>query len=284
MNTERIKILLTVLDAGSITAAAEQLHYTPSGISRMMAALEAEMGFPLLHRSREGASPTENCRALLPDLRKILACEENCRQTAEKILGLQTGTIRIGIAYSSLFVKMEERIRTFRERHPGIDFRLRSGFTSELLEELTEHRLDLCLVSFREGPFEWHALMEDEMLGWVPADHPSLQNGSLPVTAFEEEPYIEIHPGKDIDNRRILTASGIRPNKQMEAGDSYAAWCMVESGLGITLNNSLNSAFSGEGVRCIPLSPRQTIQIGIASLEDCSPAARAFLEEIQRIE
>ena len=107
MNTERIKILLTVLDAGSITAAAEQLHYTPSGISRMMAALEAEIGFPLLHRSREGASPTENCRALLPDLRKILACEENCRQTAEKILGLQTGTIRIGIAYSSMFVKME---------------------------------------------------------------------------------------------------------------------------------------------------------------------------------
>ena len=76
----------------------------------------------------------------------------------------------------------------------------------------------------------------------------------------------------------------VHPDPSDPGGDCYVAWCMVEAGLGITLNNSLNSVFSGRGARCVPLSPRQTIQIGIASLEDCSPATRAFLEEIQRIE
>ena len=34
MNLTRLKVLVAVLDSGSITAAAEQLGYTPSGVSR----------------------------------------------------------------------------------------------------------------------------------------------------------------------------------------------------------------------------------------------------------
>ena len=41
---------------------SEKLGYTASGISRMMAALEEETGFPLLIRSRTGVIPTEECR------------------------------------------------------------------------------------------------------------------------------------------------------------------------------------------------------------------------------
>lgn len=48
MDTEKCRALLAVLEAGSLSAAAEKLDYTPSGLSRMMAALEQELGFPLL--------------------------------------------------------------------------------------------------------------------------------------------------------------------------------------------------------------------------------------------
>lgn len=51
MDTEKCRALLAVLEAGSLSAAAEKLDYTPSGLSRMMAALEQELGFPLLSRS-----------------------------------------------------------------------------------------------------------------------------------------------------------------------------------------------------------------------------------------
>ena len=42
MDTEKCRALLAVLEAGSLSAAAEKLDYTPSGLSRMMAALEQE--------------------------------------------------------------------------------------------------------------------------------------------------------------------------------------------------------------------------------------------------
>ena len=51
MDTEKCAALLCVIESGSITAAADKLGYTVSGVSRMMSAMETESGFPLLVRS-----------------------------------------------------------------------------------------------------------------------------------------------------------------------------------------------------------------------------------------
>ena len=58
MDFKKCEALLAAIDTGSFTKAAEQLHYTPSGISDMMTNLEAELGFPLLYRSKTGVVPT----------------------------------------------------------------------------------------------------------------------------------------------------------------------------------------------------------------------------------
>ena len=80
MESEKCRVLLCAIDKGSITAAAEAMGYTISGVSRMMAALEAEVGFPLLRRSREGVTPTNECCRLLPSFREMVAQAEQCRQ------------------------------------------------------------------------------------------------------------------------------------------------------------------------------------------------------------
>ena len=54
MDTEKCRVLLTVLHERSLSAAAEALGYTPSGVSRLVDSLERETGFPLLHRGRGG--------------------------------------------------------------------------------------------------------------------------------------------------------------------------------------------------------------------------------------
>ncbi len=49
MNTEKLQALITVLEQGSLTAAAERLHFTTSGVSRAIAALEEELQVDLLY-------------------------------------------------------------------------------------------------------------------------------------------------------------------------------------------------------------------------------------------
>mgnify|MGYP002583331475 CR=1 FL=1 len=87
MESEKCRVLLCAIDKGSITAAAEAMGYTISGVSRMMAALEAEVGFPLLRRSREGVTPTNECCRLLPSFREMVAQAEQCRQIAGEVRG-----------------------------------------------------------------------------------------------------------------------------------------------------------------------------------------------------
>ena len=103
MDTEKCAALLCVLERGSITAAAEDLGYTVSGISRMMATLEAESGFPLLIRSRNGVCPTEECKSLLPTFRELAHLGRLYDERCAAIRGLETGVIRVGSVYSAWY-------------------------------------------------------------------------------------------------------------------------------------------------------------------------------------
>ena len=57
MDHNKRTALLTAIDLGNLTRAAEQLGYTQSGLSYIIKSVEAEFGFPLLIRSRSGVRP-----------------------------------------------------------------------------------------------------------------------------------------------------------------------------------------------------------------------------------
>ena len=52
METARCRAFLAAADTGSFSKAAELLSYTPSGVSQLVSALEADIGYPLLRASR----------------------------------------------------------------------------------------------------------------------------------------------------------------------------------------------------------------------------------------
>ena len=79
MNTEKCRLLLQVIQAGSFSSAAERLGYTPSGVMRSIASLEKEIGFPLLGRTAQGIYLTREGQAVLPycaasSVMKMLCC------------------------------------------------------------------------------------------------------------------------------------------------------------------------------------------------------------------
>ena len=82
MNTEKIEALLLTIKKGSITAAAEEMNYTPSAVSRCIQSLESEWGVRLLSRSKQGVEMTAACEILLPDPGRPAperACISSCR-------------------------------------------------------------------------------------------------------------------------------------------------------------------------------------------------------------
>ena len=56
MSVTKYQVFLTVAACGGFTRAAEELHFTQSGVSHTVAALESELGVPLFVRNRSGVT------------------------------------------------------------------------------------------------------------------------------------------------------------------------------------------------------------------------------------
>ena len=105
MDNNLLKYLAFVetVDKGSFTKAANSLNYAQSSISKMIADLEKEWGFPLLERNKKGVCLTSSGKQLLPYARKILSDFEEMQQQVHAINGIQSGTVRIG-TFSSVAI------------------------------------------------------------------------------------------------------------------------------------------------------------------------------------
>lgn len=172
MELDRYRALVCAIETGSLSAAAEALQYTPSGMSRMVAALEEETGVPLLLREHSGVCPTKECEKLLPAIRDLLHAGESCAQLSAQLRGLDVGTVTVGTAYSAFYSPLARIISDFHARYGGIQVQLRGGYSTELITQLNAHQLDLCFIPAREGGHDWLPIGYDELTAWVPAAHP----------------------------------------------------------------------------------------------------------------
>ncbi len=282
MDTDKYKALLCAIDMGSLTAAADKLGYTPSGISRSVAAVEEQFGFPMLIRAKSGVTPTENCEQVLPIIRNLLCVEEQLQQTADRMCSLETGSVTVGSAYPIYDPILSKEIVAFRRLHPKISVRLIEGTSSELFRKLSLHELDFCIISQRENMPVFHPLCRDSICAWVPPNHPAAGKGMYTVSDLLTDDYIELFPGLETDNSIFLKRNKLYPNTCAATSDIYAAYAMVEAGLGVVLINTLLSHRWEGNVVTLPLDRSSDFEIGVAAnaKEECSPAAEEFLNFI----
>ncbi|MDD7409434.1 MAG: LysR family transcriptional regulator [Anaerovoracaceae bacterium] len=283
MTGDKYKVLLAVLEAGSISGAAERLGYTPSGVSRMMASLEDELGLRLLERGKSGASATRECQALLPSIRSAVYYQSQSEQLAARIRGLDVGTVTIGTSYGAYYRWLAGITAEFTSAYPNIEVRFVCKNSTDLYKAIESHTVDIGIISRRDTDGVWIPLREDPMVAWVPGDSRYDRLGYVPVKAFAEEPYIEPYPGEDTDTLRYFKKHGISPNIRYTVNDTYAAFCLVEAGLGITAMNDLTKGEWNGKVSVVPVKPAETISIGITTPKDAVlPAAEKLIKFMKK--
>lgn len=280
METEKCTALLTVLKQGSLKAAADRLGYTVSGISRMMAALEEEMGFPLLVRSHSGVSPTQECTRLLPILEELVHSAEHCRQLAAEIRGLEVGSVTVGVCYNIYYRRLAAIIADFRRLYPHIQVNIVDDMrSSDMMTALNRRQVDLCFISRREETRNWLHLKHDELVAILSRKNPLSRLSAVPTEAFRTEPYILIYPDRDTDNSRMLASKHIEPNVRYTCSSVSAAFSLAAADLGITLVNTLEIIDLPPELAALPLSPSYFVDVGIAMPppEEQPPAVQRFV-------
>lgn len=282
MDTAKCAALLLAVELGSLSAAAERLGYTVSGMSRMILSLEDELGFRLLNRSRAGVEPTRECALMLGAMRELTRWGESCRQLAAQVRGLETGRVRVGMSYPAYYPVLTEAVTGFSREHPGVEIELVEGTSSVLSGMLERHEADFCIMSRRSGAHAWTPLCSDSLAVWLPANHPLANRESYPAAELANEAYIDISPGEETDNSRFLAERGISVRRRASTSDIYGALSLVGAGLGVALVNTLLAKdVDGSGrTVLLPIDPPYTVEIGAAYQPrgEQSPAAGRFTD------
>ena len=281
MNLQKYEIFLRVVEIGSLTAAAAELGCTQSAVSHALASLEEELGFRLVRRGRGGIRPTNEGESMLPAARALLRAVEGLEQTAAGIRGLKTGTVRIGTFTSVSVHWLPGMIKSYRERYPGVDFRIMSGDYHDVRQWLTDGSVDLGFVALPcEAPCRYIPLADDRMMAVIPQNHRFAGLPRFPLAMAADEAFISLLETSDQDLRRALDAAGVAPTIDLQTKDDYAIIAMVENGLGISVMPELLLRGRSENVITMELAPPaiRTIALAIPSHAEPGPAAAAFID------
>lgn len=285
MSLLKYKALITVVETGSLTRAADELGCTQSAVSHSIDSLEKELGFALLLRSRSGVKLTNEGERLMPSVRNLLSSAEQLNQTASAIRGLDSGTVRIGTFTSVGVHWLPGVLKEFQQDYPNVDFKLLNGDYHDVEQWLSDGSVDVGFVNVPSAvDCECIPLMEDRLLAILPR-HSRFENyPKFPLTECETEPFISLLESSDHDARRALDAAGVKPNVRFYTKDDYAIIAMVEQGLGISIMPELLLRGRHDRLQILPLVPeaKRTIGIAIAAGNKAGPATRRFADYVVR--
>lgn len=134
MNIQKYLAFVKTVEYGSFTKAAEVLHYSQSGISRMINDLEKEWKIVLLERGKAGVKLTSDGMKLLPHAKELCAEYEKLQMEVDDLNGLRSGLIRIGTFSSVATHWLPKIIKEFQKTYPNIDYELLLGDYTEIEE------------------------------------------------------------------------------------------------------------------------------------------------------
>ena len=281
MNILKYMAFIKTAEYGSFTKAAEVLHYSQSGISRMIGDLEKEWRVTLLERSRWGVSLTSDGSRLLARAQKL--CEEyrKLQMEVDDLHGVQSGLIRIGTFSSVATHWLPNIIKAFQKDHPNIDYELLLGDYAEIEEWIAEGRVDCGFVRLPARPaFETIPLARDDLLVVLPEGHPLAESERVPASALCSEPFILLERGARTDVTEIFEREGLSPRVRFTTWDDYAIMSMVESGLGISILPELILRRIPYRIVAKKLAVPAYREIGLAlrERESASLAVKKFIE------
>ncbi|GAB3056172.1 LysR substrate-binding domain-containing protein [Stenotrophomonas tumulicola] len=235
METQFLNTFVTVVDRGSMAAAARSLHITPAAVAQQIRTLERELGAPLIARSGRTVSVTEDGARILQRARDLLRSVADLRSVANE--NDLAGELRLGACPTALAGLLPDILSRMVATFPQINVFIKPGYSADLYRAVEAGDLDAAMVL--QAPFalpktcNWQLLREEPLVVLAPAH----MVGCDPHALLREQPLIRYDRhewgGRQADE--YLRLAGIVPRERFELNALNAIAVMVDRGLGVSL-------------------------------------------------
>lgn len=259
LNLDQLRALLKVVELGSFSAAARQLHLTQPAVSLQIRELERRFGVRLIERLGKQAHATTPGATLAEAARRIFHECEAADAVMRPYRGGWIGRVHIGATNTMLVHMLPPILRELSRRHPGIDLHVANMPTRESVDRILQNRLDLALVTLpvEKRHLRITPLLPDRLVAIFPPGSRNLPDEVTPEFVAGQ-PLLMEHTGGAVYAlvTRWLSGLGSPPRAPMHLGTIEALRSAVAADLGMSIVPEIAVLGPISNVVVRPLLPR----------------------------
>ncbi len=290
MDVHALRYFVEVARHQNFTRASEALHVTQPAISKMVRALEDELGTPLLLRERRRVTLTEAGRMVLERAQGVLDAMQVIEEEVVEMSALRRGRLRIGMPPIVGVAFFPPLLAEFHTAHPGIVLELREEGSHHIEALVLDRELDVGAVVLPTDEKEFGTIpfVHDELQAVLHPSHPLARRKSLTLRELEGTPFVLYRPefalhGHIIDACR---RSGFKPQVAAESSHWDFLVALVAANIGVALlPQTICRQLDPAQVRAVSMTaPAIPWDVALIWRRDrhLPPATRAWIELARR--
>lgn len=240
MELKQLIYFKCVADVQHMTLAAARLGVTQPYLSRVISALEKELGAELFDHVGRGIRLNRNGEQLYACVSDVLKrLDATCQE-----LKLQNQTVQdtsITIA-SNVALYIPGLLEFLRKRAPELRINYTTANVEHLLEQLTSQTVDFILCSPclpETQSMESHLVHVEECPVIYPPGHWLSRARDVRLTDLRNEPFVGVKKGYGIRDTsdQFFAQVGLTPSYTIETSDTRTVWELVKSGCGLAFTS-----------------------------------------------
>ncbi|WP_460719979.1 LysR family transcriptional regulator [Nocardia heshunensis] len=240
MNLQQLRYVVAVAETGSFTRAAADRFVVQSALSQQVRKLEDELGVRLFERTTRSVALTPIGRALLPQIRQVLAGVEQLTVDAQALRGTIRGRLTVGLMeVPPEILDVAALMATFHTRYPEVSVTLRSGGSDLLVAAVRDRKLDVAIVGLAvesaTARVEFTPLFTESLVAVLPAGHLLAAESSVSAYELAEYPFIDFPPGYGLRHETDRGFTGTTRHVAFEVTRVEQVVQFVCQGLGVAL-------------------------------------------------
>lgn len=192
MEFRQLKYFVGIVEAGSVSHAAQCLFVAQSALSKQISDLEQELGVQLLVRGRGGVQMTESGKVFHEYAKGILKQIDDAR-TAVRAPDAIVGSVIVGVPQSISAALALPLLQAARERLPQVSLHLNEELTGNLLDQVRQGRVDMTLFTSNvpSADFFFERVAEEDFYWIHGANQPAPQaDAGVTLEAIAGHPLI----------------------------------------------------------------------------------------------
>ena len=234
MDIRQLQTLVAVADTGSLAAAAEVVHLTPSAVSQQIQALEGELGVVLFDRKKRPLQLNAQGEEVLRAARSIV---QTITETRVIISGGRTaGVLTLGSIRTVSTHLVPNAFAAMRSHYPDLTLDMSVGMSEALVSNVAAGRIDAALVAEHVGipaGLLWAPILTEPLVLIAPAGHEGRSDQDL-LRALPFIRYATTVPlARQIATE--LSRLSVSPREIAVTNTMPAVVGMVQAGLGVAL-------------------------------------------------